>query len=374
MLFVILMARLKHYSKLIFTIKKVRPRVVALFFIAFTGAKASAQVGASITFDALYFSDFVAFEDIDELQNTQSGTYLYFKQTNQFTKRLWQDWDIGVLFGREGYLNFSRDTAKIYPIVELDQAFPADSTQNYLVKLAANVLEYQAFTVAKRFTLGDWSIKPRLRLLQSQHLYYGNLVGEFTTFSEKDFAFKGWVNYYYADREIFLERSNFANPDGLGIVQDIQFVYNSRPISAYLDINALFSHIEWSNVPRSQLNFNVSNRSDTQANLFNATAGASGVESIDATLITHIPTSYESGLDVSISKSTLIGLRLIYLERHIDYGVSLCERNRPIYCGQYWLASRSFAISANWEFASLRLQAQHLNSNFTFSLSMGIHI
>jgi len=227
-----------------------------LFYVIVVGLLCwlqTSQVSANpyVVIDSFTVSESVPITDIveDEWDSPIKNGDTAFSYNWAEIGATYKGFGLGYLARYDYELEYSKDTAEFYHLVNNKKALPIGKEFNLLLVAKHTYseglrLSYQ-FQIHKEleFTIGGSYLKG-LKLTE------GKLSGSATAIAKNDYDFKADVNYYYSKDVLF--KRKVKTPEGVGYSIDTQLNWNVwRDLSMHLQIVDLVGSIYWNNTPNT---------------------------------------------------------------------------------------------------------------------------
>lgn len=156
-------------------------------------------------------------------------------------------WGIGFLYRVDYDLRFSKDLSEIYWKTKNKVDLPVGETFN--AKLSANAFRSRGYRFTYHNTLaGNFSYTAGISYLSAYYMIEGDVQGNASVLTEKDYDFNLDLNYQYTKDTLF--DREVEKPKGEGYALDISIAYQiTAQDHLQLQVSDLYGVITWKDAP-----------------------------------------------------------------------------------------------------------------------------
>ena len=156
-------------------------------------------------------------------------------------------WEFGLLTRYDYELEFSRDTAELYYLV--DNELDLQEGREYDLHIKARHTYGDGFRLGYRYSFSnDFALTVGMALLRGQRLLDGELKGDAMALTKNDYEYLFDVDYYYSKDYIF-DRDVENAPNGYGHAADLYLSWRRRQYSLQLQIMDIYARLYWDKAP-----------------------------------------------------------------------------------------------------------------------------
>ena len=265
-------------------------------------------------------------------------------------------WGVSALYRQRKQLDFSKDTAELYNIIENTHDLALGKT--YQVDLSTQ----QFSTLGVR---GTYSLRPHSRVslelgasvFKASQLMSGSMLGTARSLSNHDYDYNVDVNYLY-DKDVLFDRPNVNKPSGKGYSIGLagHWQVTSR-INASIKVKDALAAIYWKDIPYTEANVTSSTKVVGSDGFIKVRADLQGQESYRKKFKQSIAASGNTQLSYKTSDSQVLLVDIKYFGDNAYMGIG----------GERKFNNSNFSTLYYPDLKTLSLSYQHKKMTFKFA-------